>query len=202
MSFRFHLALALLLILMAGLLTGGCGHVPITSLYKLSSFDVAHADPAVIRAAARAPAALAPRPQGARLTVTHRVPGGSQDVAEVFILEEVREAAELRQVERFRREGYPLTVYRLSEADVRRVKALQGTLLADRAAGRGGHGSLGVAVDACARGVLPPGALLSSTYLKLDAETGYLPVLEDVDLRKEISPEAFARAVPPCAAAG
>lgn len=42
-------------------------------------------------------------------------------------------------------------------------------------------------------------ALLPSTDLKLYAANGYLALLEDVDLRKEVGEAALAEFMPPCA---
>lgn len=200
MQLRLRLVLVLLLVFVAGLLAGGCGHVPVATMYKLWSFDVATADPAAIRAAVRGPAVLAPRPGGAKLTVTVKRPDRAAPEVHEFGLAEAQDAQEMRQLTRFQRAGYPLAAYRLSSPDIARMKSLQSDLRAAKARGDKWQGSLGVAMQACTRGPLPEGALLSSTYLKLDEEAGYLPVLEDIDLRKEIGPEKLEKEIPPCAA--
>lgn len=175
---------------------GGCGHISAATLYKLWTFDMATADPAAIRAAIRFPKALAPRPGGAKLTITETGAGGSGASTRVFVLEEVEEAGAL---DRYRRDGYPVKAFRLSAVSVEELRRLQADVRAARAASRNKPGSLGVSIDACRLGPLPPGALLSSTYLKLDAREPYMPVVEDIDLRKEIGENALATQVPPCA---
>jgi hypothetical protein len=42
----------------------GCSHVPLTTMAKLLTFDMAVADPAILRVAARMPAVLMPQPDG------------------------------------------------------------------------------------------------------------------------------------------
>ena len=193
MQLRLRLVLVLAVVFVLSLLAGGCGHVPVTTLYKLWSYDFAQADPGAIRAAIRVPAALAPRPGGAKLTLEH---GG---VTDTFVLEEVTDRQERALLSPYARSGYPVTVYRLASRDVTRLQELQKEINAHRTAGdKNAGGKLAVGIEACHRKGLPPGALLSSTYLKLDAEAGYMPLVEDVDLRKEIPADQLAEHVPPC----
>jgi hypothetical protein len=96
-----------------GVALSGCMHVPVTTLYKLWSFDMATADPAILRVATRVPSYFSARPNGA----------------------------------------------------------------------------------------LPAGKILTSTYLLVNPAVGYLPVLEDIDLRQEISQTDLAEKLPACPAA-
>lgn len=199
MQLRLRLALMLVLLFIIALLAGGCGHIPVTTMYKLWSFDFAQADPAAIRAAIRVPAALRPRPGGAKLTISRNGPAGAAPRVETFILEDVKDPRELQLLAPFVRSGYPITAYRLAAADVQKLKQLQVEINAERAAGNpNARGNLGVAIDACHVKSMPQGALLSSTYLKLDAEAGYMPLVEDVDLRKEIPAQDLAKHIPAC----
>lgn len=68
--------LVLAVVFVLSLLAAGRAHVPVTTMYKLRSFDFAHAGPGAIRAAIRVPAALAPKLGGAKLTLEH---GGVTD---------------------------------------------------------------------------------------------------------------------------
>ena len=198
MQFRFGRVVSLFTFC-ASALVAGCGHIPVTTMYKLWSFDFAHADPGAIRAAIRVPDALMARPAGAKLTLTRNTTGSASPVVETFILEEVRDPRELEQLARFARSGYPVTAYKLAAPDVQKLKSMQAEINAARAAGKAdARGNLGVAIDACHRKAMPQGALLSSTYLKLDDEAGYMPLVEDIDLRKEISSEDLAKQIPPC----
>lgn len=197
MHLNLRLALMLSAVLLLSFLAGGCSHVPVATLYRLWSFDFAHADPGAIRAAIRVPAALMPRPGGAKLTLKH------DGAVETFKLEEVTDAAETARLAPYVRSGYPITAYRLSAGDVQRLKQLQNEINARRASGdKDAGGTLGVGIDACSRKALPQGALLSSTYLKLDDEVGYMPLVEDIDLRQQIPAQDLAKNIPPCAAAG
>ncbi|MEQ1715518.1 MAG: hypothetical protein ABL907_05975, partial [Hyphomicrobium sp.] len=81
--------------------------------------------------------------------------------------------------------------------DVAKLRDMQRALRQARTPDRKGS-NLGVSIDACRRGPLPEGALLSSTYLQLAHTDGYMPLLEDMDLRAEIGEEALAMQIPPC----
>lgn len=193
MRFARTLAAAALMAFVAG-----CAHVPVSTIYKLWSFDVLAADPAVIRAAVRYPASLSPRPRGAKLTVT--MTGGALLKPEVreFILEDATSPADLGELEPYKRDGYPVRAFRLSDRDVIAVRDLLHALREGKARGETRSGNIGVAIDACHNGGLPKRAILTSTYLKLDKANGYMTVLEDIDLRREFGDAEMAKHVPAC----
>jgi hypothetical protein len=179
-------------------LAAGCAHIPVSTMYTLWTFDMLAADPAAIRAAVRYPASLAPRPGGAKLTVTG--PANTDRAVHTYILEEVTGAGELAQISAFKRTGYPVRGYRLSDADVAAVHAVIKDIVQAKRRSEIRSGSLGVSVDACHVSGLSPNALLTSTYLKLESGAPYMPVIEDVDLKKEFGSEELAEHIPPCAA--
>lgn len=177
----------------------GCMHVPVATVYKLATFDILNANPAVIRAAVRYPSALMVRPGGVILSVTTERRGEKAKSIETFILEEAKDANELAAIARYRRDGMMVATYRLADGDVVRVRDLltQHREMAKQG-GQPGTKGIGVAATACHKGALPAGPILTSTYLKLDAADGYLPILEDLDLRSQLSAEALAAEIRPC----
>jgi hypothetical protein len=76
----------------------GCMHVPATTLYKLWSFDMATADPSILRVATRVPSYLSARPNGIKLTFTAWRDGEKDKHVHTFILTEVKETAELARL--------------------------------------------------------------------------------------------------------
>lgn len=182
---------AALLFTSISLSLAACSHVPAATIYELWNFDMATADPAVLRAAVRIPLTLHPQPGGVVLTVTKNGSGASSK--HDFILEEVSEPSELAPLSTRMRHGFTVHAYRLSKADIERVRALQKK--------PGGGGSIGIGAKACRTANLPKGAILSSTFLKVDAKRGYLTVLDDIDLRKELGEVNLDKEIPPCAAA-
>ncbi len=189
----------LLLTLAVTFAAGGCGHVPVGTMYKLWSFDVATADASAIRAAIRFPAALSPRPGGAKLTVTSKDRAGNAPKVMAFVLEVLKDPAEIKELDRLGRTGSRVTAFKLSGADIETVRRLQSEILYSRKTSENRSGSFGVSIDACHLGGIPNGALLSSTFLKLDSAGGYMPLLEDIDLRKEIGDAALSEHIPSCA---
>jgi hypothetical protein len=177
----------------AALLLAGCSHVPLTTIWKLATFDPARADPAVLRAALRHPDGLAVRRDGARLILTLPPAAGERAPRKVeFTLVPADGPGDREPRSRYARAGYSIEVLRLSDTDTEAVRKLQ----AERHAS--GGGKLEVSAAACHRGGLPSGPILASTYLRLDLADGYMPVVEDIDLRKELGAEKLATEVPPC----
>ncbi len=182
-----------MLTLAAALVTAGCSHVPLTTLYKLAIFDPANADPTALRAALRYPEALQVRKDGAKLTLTlGPAMGEAAPQRFEFTLVPALGPSEREPHMRFGRHGYVVEVMKLSEQDAATVRKLQ----AERQ-GRSG-GNLAVSAAACHRGGIPEGAILTSTYLRLDPADGYMVVLEDFDLREELGAEKLASEVPAC----
>lgn len=187
-----HAATAMIALLLPACL-GGCSHVPLTTVYKLATFDPVQADPAVIRAALRYPDALTLRKDGARLTLTLQPAGGTTPRRHEFTLVVADGPGDREPRLRYARDGDVVEVMRLSDADVATVRELQ-------AEPHGAGGRLEVSAAACHRGGLPAGPILTSTFLRLAIADGYMTVLEDFDLRHQLSAEKLAAEVPPCPA--
>jgi hypothetical protein len=183
----------------------GCGHVPVTTLVKLRSFDPLTMDARVVRVAMRAPDWLEPRSGGAAITLTATQEGDARPtVKESFQLELAREPDERRAVEGFATRGARVWAFRLTPADAERMRAMQAEWRARKAQGKTGERGwkidLGASVAGCRRGEAVPGPVISTTYLRPDVETGYLPLLKDLDLRKAASDQGadFDAETPPC----
>lgn len=190
--------LAPLAALLLSCLTAGCAHVPVSTIYKLWSFDMLSADPAAIRAAVRYPAALSPRAGGAKLTLTMTGGGLLKPDVRMFVLEDATSPADVGGLEPYKRDNYPVRAFRLSDRDVTAVRGLLQELREGKARGESRSGNIGVSIDACHKGAMPSKAILASTYLKLDKAGGYMTVLEDVDLRREFGDAEIAKHVPAC----
>lgn len=188
-----------LLLPLAALVIAGCMHVPLSTIARLWSFDVATADPTVIRVAVRVPDHIAPREGGVRLDVSVALPAPRGTIRKSYVLVEVTEAEERARIAHFGRPGYRLAAYRLSAVDAAHVRTLQmdAKLSHDRTGSRA-RGNLGVAADACRLGPLTDAPLLSSTFLLVEPKQGYLVLLDDVDLRSELGHAPLLSNIPPC----
>ena len=185
--------------LLLALATAGCGHVPVSTMARLATFDPLLFDPAALRVASQSPDWLAPRPGGAHLKFTFR--RGEETQVERFTLQEANDQA--AALSAFARPGARIDGYRLAPADIARVRDLQAQATARRAAGGGKTTvSLAVDVDACRRGDIPEGPILGSTHIRVDAAQGWMTLLSNLDLRKLAADagEPLAARLPPCAA--
>jgi hypothetical protein len=181
------------------LLLGGCTslhvmrHVPLTTLSRLSTLTLQDIEPELLRVGARLPKALWPRPQGVKVQIDLTRNAGRPRI-EDFTLEPVTDARELETLAPHRRAGAEVSVYRLSAADVGRLKRILSEL--NGPAGAKGV-SVSVGVDACQRTPVQAGALLTTTYLRTNA-SGYFILTDDLDLRSVISERDIATNMPPC----
>jgi hypothetical protein len=188
--------------LVAGILTlalSACGHVPVTSIYRLRNADFATADPALLRAAVRIPAALVPLPAGVNLDIKSWTEGGSDSREEHFVLRELTAETDLAALRSEQRAGFAIHVFRIDPADLPRIRELQATRRQlDPKTPRQRRGSLGISAEACRAGAVPDGPLLFTTYILLDPRDGYVPLTVDVDLRAIVQNKDLDSKFSPC----
>lgn len=187
----------------AGALAGafaltGCGHVPVATILTLAQADVVAIDPADVRVAVRYPDILRPRPGGARLTLQTWTEGANEATKTDFVLIEEKQGAALTRLNGEHRRGDVLAMFRLSSEDAQRARQMQ----ADhrRAVAKDGRrpARLDAAVDACRLGALPEGPIRASTFLMLEPAQGFMPVVVDLDLRRQFGDRALDANLPPC----
>ena len=175
----------LLASLMAAVCAGGCGHVPLTSLPKLSRIDIRSTDLAALRAGLSLPADIHPLPGGVTMTIVVEPREGGRHERKA-VLEEVRDAAELAALPVLVSPGRRLTVFRLSARDAARLNAFrEERLLGDGQSGNRGSLSLG-ADKACRLGDLSGKPIPMTSYLKTSETQDYVVVTRDLDLREAV----------------
>jgi hypothetical protein len=157
-----------------------CGHMPVTSLLKLSKVDFATTDPQALRAAVAVPDSLLP--QRVVLRLTGRIDKGP-DQREKFQLEEFADPALLDSVTGTKA-GLRIAAYRLTAADAARLSAFRTSLFRQKAAS-GGVGELEMTIHPEACLISPPeqGPVLATTYLKTSETGTYVALARDFDLR-------------------
>jgi hypothetical protein len=205
MEIRMILPFRLSLVALLAATLASCGHVPVSTMVKLRSFDPLTMNPDAVRVAMRAPAWLEPKPGGASIQLKATREGQTKpEVEERFALELAREPDERRAVDEFGAAGARVWAFRLSPQDAQRLRAMQAQWrerVAQKKAGEPGWRlTLGADISGCRRGEGVAGPVISTTFLRTDAETGYLTLLKDVDLRK-VATEAgadFDAETPPC----
>lgn len=172
------------LALLTTLALAACGHMPISTMIALRSFDFATFDPGELRAAVSLPEALAPKPGGVRLQVTATL-GDAPPRVETFVLQPMTSPDELAPLAAYAHSGQNLFAYRVALDDLAKVRALQDQGRKAKAESPG-RNSLRIAItaDACRTAALAAGPILSTIYLRPDPATGYVTFLRDVDLRE------------------
>lgn len=193
--------LALMSSLVAASLAGACGHVPLTSLPKLSRIDIRTTKLTDLRASLSVPADIRPLPGGVTMTIVVEPKEGGRHERKV-VLEEVRDAVELAALPVMVSPGRRLTVFRLSPADAARLTVFRDEMLLG-AGQSGNRGSLSLAADkACRTGDLSGKPIPMTGYLKTSETQDYVPLMRDVDLReavRAVDPKIdLAVAIPPC----
>lgn len=186
-----------LTLLATTLLLTACTAIPVKTLYKLATTDPMSVDPKIIRAAARMPDWIEPRPNGAKLTITAQLEG-AEPSKETFILQSIPLALAEKELSQAVKQGFKLYTYRINPEDMPRLEAFRNKAKARKAAGAKLHGNMAISVDACHKGAIKEGAILLSNYLRLNEDEGYLPVLVDYDLRKSVDDKGLAESLPTC----
>jgi hypothetical protein len=172
-----------------------CGHVSLTSLMQLDRLDLASTDVARLTIAARHPDWLRVRPAGAVLMLRQEVRAtGRVEIDETFLLEQVEVAEAPADLAGEARPGTVFSLLRVARADLARLRAAQALLASQGEEERVGRlGTLSVSVTGCVSGTPVAGPVLVSTYLEAAEFGRFVPLVLDVDLRREMERKDGAR---------
>ncbi|MEM7566853.1 MAG: hypothetical protein AAF321_06425, partial [Pseudomonadota bacterium] len=95
--------------------------------------------------------------------------------------------------------GTDLGLFALSVADAADMRRVQSAIIARRAAGHDGEGTLSVAMTGCRAGPLPQGPILASAYLSTGPGRRFVPLFVDLDLTETFGDEPGSLSeAPPC----
>ncbi|WP_038358681.1 hypothetical protein [Bosea sp. UNC402CLCol] len=189
------------LCLLLGGLLAGCGHVPVTSLPKLSQIDIRTTQLTALRAGISLPAEIRPLPGSITMTMVALPREGGRHERKV-VLEEVRDTKELAQLPSVAAPGRRLTVYRLSAADAARIGSFREEMFVGPH-NSGNRGSIALTAEkACRLGELSGKPIPMTSYLKTSETQDYVLLTRDVDLAGAVRAAAptvdLATAIPPC----
>lgn len=125
-------------------------------------------------------------------------PGGEGDgrveIDETFLLEQVEEAEAPADLAGEARPGTVFSLLRVARADLARLRAAQALLASQGEEERAGRlGTLSVSVTGCVSGTPVAGPVLVSTYLEAAEFGRFVPLVLDVDLRREMERKDGAR---------
>lgn len=165
-------------------LLAGCGIVPFSTQMKLRNFDPLAVDPNEPRALIVMPEVMRIPPDGAKIRIIHW-PQEKEGMPEedILTLQETDEPVPVG-LRALALEGERLSHFRLKSDELARIRAIQAKFAQRKASGStGGKTEIKADVTACALAALPAGRITGTLYVKPDRATGYLPLIEAMDLR-------------------
>ncbi len=179
--------------LVVALLVSGCGHVPLTSLPKLSRMDMMTLDAEQLRVAVDMPDGLRVQEDSAIIVAGLKESPAGSALEERFVLEEVETGVAAGNL------PAGAQVFRIAESDLQRLEALRAVVRErKRNFPRDTRGFLTVTSSGCRRGALPDGPLYVDTLLRTTDSEDYFVLTNDVDLRKLAPIAQLESKLPPC----
>lgn len=160
-----------------------CGIVPFSTQMKLRNFDPLTFDPAEPRAIILLTEKLRIVPSGAKIRLSHwHKDQPDRKSEDIFTLQEVAEAPP-QAIMGAAKTGEWATVFRLRPEDQSRIRKLQAEFAERKRTAPDSYVSeVKADVSACHVMGFPQGRITGTLYLKPDQATGYLPVIESIDL--------------------
>ncbi len=183
------------------LMLAACNGAPLSTQWKLRDFNLATADLAQVRVAARGPDWLSPTPENATLDLRYWRDGGDEAQARRVALHLRRGAHAGDQEALAALGGAPsLTIIELSPSGLAEARAAQREAARLKAEGAKLRGAMVTAgALACRRVEIPPGPIAIDAFIHANDEIGWLPLYKDFDTRQgEQDQAALDRALPPC----
>lgn len=179
-----------------------CNSTPLSTQWKLRSFDLDTADLSQLRLALRGPDWATPTPETAAIEARYWL--GEDEASSRSILLKLHQGAHPGDGEALAQLGgsLALVVYELAPQALGPAHDLQVEAVRLKAQGQT-HGKIHIGgALACRRAEIPPGPIVIDAFIHADNEAGWLPLLERYDVRgdmKDPSAEAeLARLIPPC----
>ncbi len=175
-----------LLIVLCASALAACGHVPLSSIPKLSRLDMMTLDIEALRVAVEMPDELLVRRNSAIITVGLKESAGEPALQERFVLQQIPtdEVSGARPAP-----AANAQIFRIAEADLARLTALRDLIRIRKTEDPDGtKGFLTVTSAACRLARLPAGPLPVTTMLRTEPDEAYFIMTRNVDLRTLQSP--------------
>jgi hypothetical protein len=189
---------------LSALTLSSCNGVPISTQWKLRSFDLDATDLATFRVALRAPEWAVPTPEKTVLLATLAPKDGKGDARSVELhAQRAVHAEDAGEIARLSQKGGGVAFYEVSARDLTTARALQAEAQRLKREGGGSDGKVSVERGVvCRRGATPEGPILVDLFVHPDDSTGWLPVFDGYDVRDLIkTPEdlrKFEEGAPLC----
>jgi len=189
-------SIMLISILFSAAALGGCNGVPLSTQWKLRGFNLGTADISQLRVALRTPDWASPTPEK---TIMNAKAGRDKPPLPIHLRrgEHAEDRAALARIGA----ASETVVYEVAPRDLAAVRALQAEAQIAKEAGDKGETKIEGGV-ACRKADIPEGPIPIQLYIHASDEIGWLPLLENFDVRSQInSAEAekkFVEGTPLC----
>lgn len=200
-------AFSIFLILVSGLMLTACGHMPVTSMLKLSRLDILQVNPAAIRVAVRSPVYMRVKPKSAVIAMSATLASKSAKpaLAATFTLTKENVAKLPAELAKEQHKDSVIAIYRLPPDDIIRwAKFRERFIQLEQAHGDDIEGSMSITVAGCTladqidKTKLKTRSYIVTTYLKPSLREPFFPFLRNVDLKKEQGFDALAENLAAC----
>ncbi|WP_137043934.1 hypothetical protein [Pseudolabrys sp. FHR47] len=184
------------LALVAAVVLAGCGHMPVTSMVKLSQIDFQTTDPEKLRVAVKLPRALKARADGTVMRIVVKLTNGDEEARDFAL-----SAATDDEVAALATEGdagSEMFAFAIAKNDIAQLRIFRTGLLQRKKSGSGGSLTISVRPNVCRNESLAGGPVLFTTYLKTAETDSYVPLARDVDLRTFDTNRDLAALIPAC----
>lgn len=164
----------------------GCSSVPIFSMVRLSQLDPFTMDPNQVEIAVITHKALQVKKGDVRMSLGYRAEDDSLVIQDVYLVEVKGPNYLDKDLANQLEEDQTLTIMHLSEADANQLRESQRLISQHQRSKEKGEGSFGVGVNgSCVHKSLPEDELLVSIFLKPDARSSFIKVVDKLDLYEQ-----------------
>jgi hypothetical protein len=157
-------------------------------MYHLAKTDLMTVNPVYLNAATRVPNGLQEGKKGVRMVFSSWLGEKKENAVVLKIkLEKVVDTKKLLAIKPLEQANYTTLLYKISAKDIDRIeKFRQQHKKRKKAYGKNMQGSFSIGADYCRITKLDSKPILVSTWVKIDKNTGLLPLIIDHDMQQEL----------------
>ncbi|MFK8033628.1 MAG: hypothetical protein AB8B94_05725 [Hyphomicrobiales bacterium] len=196
-QFPFLLFLFLSVLAFIAFTLGGCGHIPITSMYKLSKVDVNTTDIEKLRVAVQIPTAVEVRDEGVTMIMSLAKTDKLPKLYERFELENLRQKIRNPVLVKHQKAGKKILIYRLAKTDIRRFNRFR-KIQSGGGNGENREGQLSISTALCRSTDIERSDIRLSTFLKTLETKEFVPLVLNVKLAEAYPKKEFNKQFPMC----
>lgn len=182
---------------LAAFTLGGCGHVPVTSMYKLSKVDIKTTDIEKLQVAVQIPEAVEVRDEGVTMVMSLKKTDKLPTLYERFELEAVSSANDSPVLAKHQKDYRKILIYRIARSDIRRFNRFR-TIQAGGEAEKKREGQVSIKTALCRTTGLKRSDIKLSTFLRTSETKEYVPLVLNVKLAEAYPKEQFETQFPIC----